>query len=103
MEIINTIYSVDILKFIYLFFNPSFIGGLFLVLGALLISEKGDFYYGSVMYILADLCWIYVSYQANEFNYATIFVIIGTLLGLRTFYKVHTNRFYQNLNTKEKL
>jgi hypothetical protein len=94
MEYINYV-----LHALTIFCNPSFTGGLLLVLGALLISEKGDFYYGSIMYLLADICWIYVSYEANEFNYATIFVIIGTLLGIRTFYKVHTNKFHQNLNT----
>lgn len=81
--------------------NAPFIGGILLIIGAILISEKGDMYYGSIMYLLADVCWIYTSYENGGFNLGTWMVIIGSILGFRTFYKMHKNIYHQNLNIKK--
>lgn len=83
------------------YLNAPFIGGVLLIIGAILISEKGDMYYGSIMYLLADLCWIYTSYENVGFGIGTWMVIIGSGLGFRTFYKMHKNIYHHNLNIKK--
>lgn len=91
---------MDTILFEYL--SPPFIGGLLLLVGALLISEKGKIYEASILYLIADLCWIITSYKAEGLNIGTIMVILGTLIGIRTFYKMHKNIYFRNLNTEKK-
>jgi hypothetical protein len=78
------------------------IGGILLIVGAILISEKGDMYLGSIMYILADICWIFIAYQNEGFKLGTFLVMVGAIFGVRTFYKLHYNKFHRNLNRNTK-
>ncbi len=87
------------------FINAPFIGGVLLLVGALLISEKGNIYLASILYIIADFCWIFTAYRSNGFDIGTIMVLVGTALGMRSFWKMHKNIYFRNLNsdtTKEK-
>lgn len=83
------------------FIDPPLIGGILLIIGAILISEKGDMYYGSIMYLLADICWIYTSYENGGWSIGTWMVIIGSILGFRTFYKMHKNVYHKDLNVSK--
>lgn len=77
---------------------PSLIGGILLLIGAILISEFGKIYEASILYLLADVCWIWIAYKSGGIGLGTIMVIIGTAAGLRTFYKMHKNIYFKNLN-----
>lgn len=83
------------------FINAPFIGGVLLLVGALLISEKGNIYAASILYIIADFCWIFTSYHSNGFDIGTGMVLFGTILGMRSFWKMHKNIYHQNLNVKK--
>ena len=75
------------------------IGGILLIVGALLISEFGKIYIASIPYLLADICWIMTAYQNdNNITVGVMMVIIGTILGLRTFLKMHNNIYHKDLN-----
>lgn len=83
------------------FINAPFIGGVLLLVGALLISEKGNIYAASVLYLIADFCWIFTAYHSNGFDIGTGMVLIGTTLGMRSFWKMHKNIYFRNLNTEK--
>jgi hypothetical protein len=85
---------------LFLNIDFAFIGGLLLLIGAILISEYGKIYLASVLYLLADICWIIIAFKNSglQFESGVIMVILGTLFGLRTFIKMHKNIYHRNLH-----
>ncbi len=76
--------------------TASIIGGLILVLAAVLMY-RGNIFQASFCYICADFVWIYLTYLTGEYT-GTIFVIIGTMLNIGVFIKMHKGIFIKNLN-----
>ena len=78
--------------------SPSIIGGVLMIFGAFFMF-KGLVYYASMMYLVADVCWILLSVRDSDVV-GTIFIIIGTILGILTFLKLHYNILLKDINVQ---
>ena len=65
----------------------SIIAGILLILGAISFYN-GKIYIGSIYYIVADIFWIMNAIRLNDW-YGLILIIIGTMLGIGVFLKMH--------------
>lgn len=79
--------------------SVSIIGGLLLVLGAW-FTLKGNVYHAVMIYFLADICWVILTYH-NQDWFGTTVVAIGMILGLLAFLKMNTGRMRKDLNNNE--
>lgn len=52
-----------------------------------------------MVYFVADLCWVYISYNNNDIQ-GVVFIIIGMLLGLGAYIKMNNGTFYKTLGEK---
>jgi hypothetical protein len=76
----------------------SIVGGFLLIIGAFLFF-KGNIYYGSISYLLADFIWITNAIRIHDYIGAA-FIIIGFLLGIGVFLKMHIGLFSKNIDKK---
>ena len=74
-------------------------GGLLLILGAFFVF-KGDIFKSVGIYFVADICWVVLAYQHNDYL-GMIFISIGMLLGVGAFIKMNTGVFNKTLHRKE--
>lgn len=74
------------------------IGGILLILGAYLVY-RGEIFYSVFVYFIADICWVGISFLNGDYVGAG-FIIIGMLLGLLAFSKMHSGRMHKNLKSK---
>jgi len=72
------------------------IGGLLLNVGAFL-TFKGKIYQAVVVYLFADVCWIIMAYERDDF-WGVIFIIIGVIFGVLAFLKMKNGKMNKNLN-----
>ncbi|WP_457745258.1 hypothetical protein [Sulfurimonas sp.] len=75
------------------------IGGLLLNIGAFL-TYKGKIYDSVIVYLFADLCWILMAYERDDF-WGVISISIGVVLGFLAYLKMKNGKMNKNLN-KEK-
>ncbi len=75
------------------------IGGILLNFGAFL-TYKGKIYESVIIYLVADLCWIIMAYQKNDY-WGVLFILIGVMFGFLAFKKMQSGKMQKNL-TKEK-
>ena len=75
------------------------IGGILLNFGAFL-TYKGKIYESVIIYLFADLCWISMAYQKNDY-WGVLFILIGVMFGFLAFKKMQSGKMQKNL-TKEK-
>ncbi len=71
------------------------IGGLLLNVGAFL-TFKGKIYQSVMVYILADLCWIIMAYEKDDF-WGVISIVFGVTFGLLAFFKMKTGKMSKEL------
>lgn len=58
---------------------------------------KGEINYAVAVYFLADVAWVYLSFQTGDVIGAT-FVVIGMTFGLIAFIKMNTGKMRKNLH-----
>ena len=75
------------------------IGGVFLNIGAFLVY-KGRIYESVIIFLLADLCWVIMAYEKNDYL-GVFFILVGVLFGLLAFIKMQTGKMQKNLNGNE--
>jgi len=75
------------------------IGGLLLNIGAFL-TYKGKIYQAVIIYLIADICWIIMAYEREDF-WGVLFIIIGVTFGFLAFLKMKNGEMNKTLN-KEK-
>ena len=75
------------------------IGGIFLNIGAFL-TYKGKIYQAVIVYIFADLCWIIMAYERDDF-WGMFSIAIGVTFGLLAFLKMKNGKMNKTLD-KEK-
>ncbi len=74
----------------------AFLGGLLLNIGAYL-TFKGKIYEAVGIYLFADICWIVMAYERNDYwGVASIFV--GVILGLLAFLKMQSGKMNKSIN-----
>jgi len=79
--------------------NFAIIGGLLLNIGAFL-TYKGKIYEAVVVYLFADLCWIVMAYERDDF-WGVVSISVGVILGILAYLKMRNGKMNKNLN-KEK-
>ena len=75
------------------------LGGILLNIGAFL-TYKGKIYQAVIIYLFADVCWIIMAYEKNDYIGA-VFIITGTLFGFLAYLKMKRGEMKKTLN-KEK-
>lgn len=75
------------------------LGGVLLNIGAFL-TYKGKIYQAVIIYLFADLCWIIMAYEKNDFMGA-FFIITGTLFGFLAYLKMKNGEMKKTLNKDE--
>ncbi len=78
----------------------AFIGGLLLNVGAYL-TYKGKIYCAVIVYLFADLCWIIMAYQRDDF-FGTISITLGVIFGILAFLKMKNGKMKKTLNKDNK-
>jgi len=75
------------------------LGGLLLNIGAYL-TYKGEIYKAVIVYLFADICWIIMAYEREDF-WGVLSIVIGVTFGLLAFLKMKNGEMNRDLN-KEK-
>lgn len=75
------------------------LGGILLNIGAFL-TYKGKIYQAVIIYLFADMCWIIMAYEKNDFIGA-FFIITGTLFGFLAYLKMKNGEMKKTLNKDE--
>jgi len=75
------------------------LGGVLLNIGAFL-TYKGKIYQAVIIYLFADICWIIMAYEKNDFIGA-FFIISGTLFGFLAYLKMKNGEMKKTLNKDE--
>jgi hypothetical protein len=72
------------------------IGGILLNIGAFL-TYKGKIYQAVIVYMFADLCWIVMAYEREDFVGAC-FILVGTSFGFLAYMKMKHGDMKKSLN-----
>ncbi len=75
------------------------LGGILLNIGAFL-TYKGKIYQAVVSYLFADLCWIIMAYEKQDYIGA-VFIIIGTTFGFLAYLKMKNGKMNKSLNKED--
>jgi hypothetical protein len=76
------------------------IGGLLLNIGAYL-TFKGKIYEAVLIYLFADICWVVMAYERDDF-WGMFSIVIGVSFGLLAFLKMKRGEMSKSLNKEDK-
>jgi hypothetical protein len=76
------------------------LGGILLNIGAFL-TYKGKIYQAVIIYLFADICWIIMAYEKNDYAGA-VFIISGTIFGFLAYIKMKNGVMHKTLHKNEK-
>jgi hypothetical protein len=75
------------------------LGGIFLNIGAYL-TFKGRIFHAVIAYLLADMCWVVMAYERDDF-WGIISITVGVIFGLLAFYKMKIGVLRKTLEKEE--
>jgi len=75
------------------------VGGLLLNVGAFL-TWRGKIYEAVAVYLFADICWIVMAYERDDFL-GVVSIIIGVTFGLLAFMKMRSGKMNKNINIEK--
>ena len=75
------------------------LGGLLLNIGAFL-TYRGKIYEAVVVYLFADICWIIMAYESDDF-WGMFSIIVGVTFGVLAFLKMKRGDMNKSLNEKK--
>ena len=75
------------------------LGGLLLNVGAYL-TYKGKIYQAVIVYLFADLCWIIMAYEREDF-WGVVSIVVGVTFGVLAYLKMKNGQMRKNLNKEE--
>jgi hypothetical protein len=75
------------------------LGGIFLNIGAYL-TFKGRIFQAVIAYLLADICWVVMAYERDDF-WGIISITVGVIFGLLAFYKMKIGVLRKTLEKEE--
>ena len=75
------------------------VGGLLLYVGAFL-TWRGKIYEAVAVYLFADICWIVMAYERDDFL-GVVSIIIGVTFGLLAFMKMRSGKMNKNINIEK--
>lgn len=80
-------------------FSLAILGGILLNIGAFLMF-KGWAFRAIIVYLFADICWVVMALQREDYIGA-IFIASGMLLGLLAFLKMRSGKMQKSLHKDE--
>ena len=72
------------------------IGGLFLNVGAYL-TFRGKIYEAVAVYLVADICWIVMAWERDDF-WGVASIVVGVTFGFLAFVKMKTGKMNKTIN-----
>ena len=72
------------------------IGGIFLNIGAFL-TFKGKIFEAVGAYLFADICWIIMAYEKDDF-WGVVSIVIGVTFGFLAFLKMQRGDMSKSIN-----
>lgn len=75
------------------------LGGILLNIGAFL-TFKGKIYEAVGVYLFADMCWIVMAYERDDF-FGVVSIVIGVIFGLLAFLKMQRGKMNKSINRDE--
>ncbi|MCK4974618.1 MAG: hypothetical protein KAR81_05150 [Sulfurimonas sp.] len=75
------------------------LGGLLLNIGAFL-TFRGKIYEAVVVYLFADICWVIMAYERDDF-WGMFSIIVGVTFGILAFLKMKSGKMNKTLNEKK--
>lgn len=72
------------------------LGGILLNIGAFL-TFKGKIYQSVIVYLFADLCWIIMAYERDDY-WGVLSIIVGVTFGVLAFLKMRNGAMNKSLN-----
>ena len=72
------------------------LGGILLNIGAYL-TYKGKIYEAVIVYLFADICWVVMAYERDDYL-GVVFIVIGVTFGFLAFLKMKNGKMNKNLN-----
>ncbi len=75
------------------------LGGLLLNLGAFL-TFKGKIYEAVGVYLFADICWIVMAYERDDYE-GVASILVGVSFGLLAFLKMQSGKMNKSINRDE--
>lgn len=79
------------------FINFAVVGGFLLNIGAY-FTYKGKIFNAVITYLFADMCWIIMAVERNDWI-GMGFITVGTTLGFLAFLKMNKGIMGKNLNS----
>lgn len=73
----------------------SFLGGLFLIIGAFFIM-RGNIYLSVAAYFFADIAWVLMAIVSGHWISATV-IIFGMACGSYTWFKMHKGQYKKSI------
>jgi len=73
----------------------SFLGGVFLVAGALFLA-RGNVYLSVATYFVADICWVLMAISQRAWVSAAT-IVFGMLCGVYVWFKINRGEFHRSL------
>ncbi len=81
-------------------YAPAICGILF-TLGAIVISETGKIFIGSIIYLSADIVYLAYAWAIGD-SLGMFFLLSGLLFGIRTLIKMNIGIFNKTLHKEQK-
>jgi len=78
------------------FINFAIIGGILLNIGAY-YTFKGKIFHSVITYLFADICWVIMAYQREDWL-GLGFIVVGTSLGFFAFLKMNKGIMKKTIN-----
>jgi len=72
------------------------IGGILLNIGAYL-TFRGKIYEAVAVYLFADICWIVMAYERDDY-WGVLSIMVGVTFGLLAFLKMKRGDMNKNIN-----
>ena len=76
------------------------LGGLLLNIGAFL-TFRGKIYEAVIVYLFADVCWIIMAYEREDF-WGVVSIVFGVTFGFLAFLKMQKGQMRKNLHKEER-
>ncbi len=74
------------------------LGGILLNIGAFL-TFKGMIFRAVFIYLIADICWVIMAYERNDY-WGMLFILIGIVFGFLAYWKMKNGKMQKELNKK---
>jgi len=80
-------------------FSLAILGGILLNIGAFLMF-RGLAFQSIIVYICADICWVLMALQKEDYAGA-LFIFIGMTFGFLAYLKMRSGKMNKSLNKEE--